>query len=50
MRCNFILSALASLAVMLAKLTITLRQEEITARTAEPSTRVWSGPKTRRGD
>jgi hypothetical protein len=32
MRCNFILSALASLAVMLAKLTITLRQEEITGK------------------
>ena len=32
MRCNFLLSALASLAVMLAKLTITLRQEEITGK------------------
>ena len=32
MQCNFILSALASLAVMLAKLTITLRQEEITGK------------------
>ena len=32
MRCNFLVSALASLAVMLAKLTITLRREEITGK------------------
>jgi hypothetical protein len=32
MPCNFILSALASLAVMLAKLTITLKQQEIAGK------------------